>query len=278
MKIIAAAGLVGTAFAGCDVKTEYCYVDQAARLLPTSVFMGAALNTEYCAQLCSDKGFALAGAENGNECYCGPALPADAVKAPSSECNVACTANTKEQCGGTWRISVFNVSCSGTPVPRPKAPPKMVNPCLDASAGFSGLPFCNASLPLDERIADALGRMTTGEKISNLGSDAGAIPSLGLNPYNWWSEATHGISHTTFSDAVPAVTNFAFPITTAMSFNRSLWRATGAAIGIEGRAMGNAGGAWATFWAPVINLAREPRWVRACMGVLARGCLHGGAW
>ena len=47
-----------------------------------------------------------------------------------------------------------------------------------------------------------------------------------------------------------------------MSFNRTLWHATGAQIGREARALMNAGKAWSTFWAPVVNLAREPRWGR----------------
>lgn len=47
-----------------------------------------------------------------------------------------------------------------------------------------------------------------------------------------------------------------------MAFNRTLWRVTGAAIGTEARAAMNAGHAYSTFWAPVINLAREPRWGR----------------
>ena len=47
-----------------------------------------------------------------------------------------------------------------------------------------------------------------------------------------------------------------------MSFNRSLWRATGGQIGREARAFMNDGNAWSTYWAPVINLAREPRWGR----------------
>ena len=84
----------------------------------------------------------------------------------------------------------------------------------------------------------------------------------GLNEYNWWSEATHGLSHVNNSGATPGSTNFAFPITTAASFNRSLWSATGAAISTEARAFMNAGHAYSTYWAPVINLAREPRWGR----------------
>ena len=50
--------------------------------------------------------------------------------------------------------------------------------------------------------------------------------------------------------------------TTAGSFNRSVWKATGHAIGVEARAFMNAGHAYSTYWAPVINLAREPRWGR----------------
>jgi len=98
--------------------------------------------------------------------------------------------------------------------------------------------------------------MTIDEKISQLETSAAAVPSLQLPAYNWWEEATHG-------DSVNVeTTNFAFPITTAMSFNRSLWRATGQRIGREARAAMNIGKAGSTYWAPVVNLAREPRWGR----------------
>jgi beta-glucosidase-like glycosyl hydrolase len=83
--------------------------------------------------------------------------------------------------------------------------------------------------------------MTIEEKIANLDTTAPAIASLGLNAYNWWSEATHGLSHVNNSGNTPGSTNFAFPITTAGSFNRSLWKATGAAIATEARAFMNQG-------------------------------------
>ena len=104
-----------------------------------------------------------------------------------------------------------------------------------------------------------LSRMTVAEKVGSWGSAAVAIPSLGLPNYQWWSEATHGISHVDNAPPTPYESNFAFPITTAMSFNRSLWLATGRAIGREARAFMNIGHAYSTFWAPVINLARDPR-------------------
>lgn len=136
------------------------------------------------------------------------------------------------------------------------------NPCL--TAPFGALPWCNASLSVDTRVADMVSRMSIGEKLAQLDTDAPAIPSLGLNAYNWWSEATHGVatSHVNATGSTPAATNFALPITTAASFNRTLWRETGAAISREARAFMNAGHGYSTFWAPVINLAREPRWGR----------------
>eukprot|EP00937_MAST-01D_sp_MAST-1D-sp2_P000103 g103.t1 len=136
------------------------------------------------------------------------------------------------------------------------------NPCIDSSANFSLMPWCNHLLPIDVRVADMVSRMTIAEKIAQLDTEAPAIASLGLAPYNWWSEATHGLSHVNNSRPTPASTNFAFPITTAAAFNRSLWRATGAAISREARAFMNAGHAYSTYWAPVVNLAREPRWGR----------------
>ncbi|KAH8056252.1 xylan 1,4-beta-xylosidase [Aureococcus anophagefferens] len=130
----------------------------------------------------------------------------------------------------------------------------LVNPCLNAT--FEALPFCDATLAIDLRAADAVSRMTIPEKIDALDTKTGPIASLGLPAYNWWSEASSGVMGSR------PTTKFAYPITTAMSFNRTLWRATGAAIGREARALMNAGAAYSTYWAPVVNLAREPRWGR----------------
>jgi hypothetical protein len=119
----------------------------------------------------------------------------------------------------------------------------LFNPCVGSTA-WSQQPWCDPTLPIDVRVADMVSRMTIAEKIANLDTEAPAIASLGLNSYNWWSEATHGVSHVNHTGTTPASTNFAFPITTAASFNRSLWRATGGAIAREARAFMNAGHAY----------------------------------
>jgi len=129
------------------------------------------------------------------------------------------------------------------------------NPCLNGT--FKSQRWCDTTLTIDERVEDMLSRMDLKtEKIPNLDTTGAAIPSLGLNQYNWWEEASSGVSNN------HETTKFAFPITTGMSFNRTLWQLTGRQIGHEARALMNAGQAGSTFWAPVINLAREPRWGR----------------
>eukprot|EP00325_Prymnesiales_sp_UTEX-LB-985_P000241 CAMPEP_0174703322 /NCGR_PEP_ID=MMETSP1094-20130205/7308_1 /TAXON_ID=156173 /ORGANISM="Chrysochromulina brevifilum, Strain UTEX LB 985" /LENGTH=773 /DNA_ID=CAMNT_0015901231 /DNA_START=17 /DNA_END=2338 /DNA_ORIENTATION=+ len=130
------------------------------------------------------------------------------------------------------------------------------NPCLDSTQPYHAQPWCDTSLPIDTRVADMLSRMTMAEKLPNLDTGGAEIKSLNLAPYNWWEEASTGVSGGKQS------TKFAYPITTGMSFNRTLWQLTGRQIGHEARSLMNAGQAGSTFWAPVINLAREPRWGR----------------
>lgn len=48
----------------------------------------------------------------------------------------------------------------------------------------------------------------------------------------------------------------------AASFNRTLWFKIGLAVGVEAKAMYNVGQAGLTFWAPNINIFRDPRWGR----------------
>ena len=119
---------------------------------------------------------------------------------------------------------------------------------------------CNTLLPLDSRSADIVSRLSLQDKIQLSITSSNPAPSISLEGYNWWQEATHGINN-----AGPA-TNTALPITTSCAFNRSLWRKTGNQIGREARAFetfkGDVRGQ--TYWAPVINIVRDPRC--ACVG------------
>lgn len=137
-------------------------------------------------------------------------------------------------------------------------------PC-DAANNNSKLPFCDASLSLDARVKDLLGHLSLDEKISQLttgngvngGTGNNALGRLHIPAYDWWSEGTHGVEG---SYNAPPHTDFPFPITTAMAFNRSLWSATAQHIAREARAEYNEQRFdGLTYWAPVVNLARDPR-------------------
>ncbi|KAG9441008.1 hypothetical protein H6P81_016862 [Aristolochia fimbriata] len=128
--------------------------------------------------------------------------------------------------------------------------------------------FCNTSLPYPVRVKDLVDRMTLAEKALQLGNTALGVPRLGLPPYEWWSEALHGVSNTgpgtRFDDDIlPGATSFPTPILTAASFNESLWKNIGQVVSTEARAMFNLGLGGLTYWSPNINIVRDPRWGRA---------------
>ncbi|KAG8503898.1 hypothetical protein CXB51_001855 [Gossypium anomalum] len=122
-------------------------------------------------------------------------------------------------------------------------------------------PFCKPTLPINQRVQDLISRLTLEEKISQLVNSAPPIPRLGIPEYEWWSEALHGVAyfpglHTGMSlnGTIQSATSFPQVILTAASFD---------AVGREARAVYNAGQATGmTFWAPNINIFRDPRWGR----------------
>ncbi|KAJ6729380.1 BETA-D-XYLOSIDASE 1 [Salix viminalis] len=126
--------------------------------------------------------------------------------------------------------------------------------------------FCQVNLPTKSRVGDLIGRLTLQEKIGLLVNGAAAVPRLGMKGYEWWSEALHGVSNvgpgTKFGGAFPGATSFPQVITTAASFNATLWEAIGRVVSDEARAMFNGGVAGLTYWSPNVNIFRDPRWGR----------------
>jgi hypothetical protein len=99
--------------------------------------------------------------------------------------------------------------------------------CGPASAQ-KGFAFCNAALPAEQRAADLVARLTTAEKVGQLGDQAPGVPRLGIPVYKWWSEALHGLAISGkgihFGNG-PARTATSFPqvIHTAAAFDDGLW-------------------------------------------------------
>lgn len=103
--------------------------------------------------------------------------------------------------------------------------------CDQKNRAFRNFPFCQTNLPIGDRVRDLIGRLTLQEKVKLLGNNAAAVPRLGIKGYEWWSEALHGVSNvgpgTKFGGEFPGATSFPQVITTAASFNASLWEEIG---------------------------------------------------
>ena len=118
--------------------------------------------------------------------------------------------------------------------------------------------------PIETRIAALIGSMTLEEKISQMKNSAPGIPHLDILPYNWWSEALHGIGRSGRATVFPQA------IGMAATFDEQLIRRIATAISDEGRAKYNLAQeignysmcAGLTFWSPNVNLFRDPRWGR----------------
>src|SRR5215469_7615011 len=123
--------------------------------------------------------------------------------------------------------------------------------------------YLNTSLSPETRATDLVHRMTLQEKVSQLVNSARAIPRLGVPAYDWWSEALHGVM-------VNGTTEFPEPIGLGATFDAAGIREMAHDIGIEGRVVHaealRAGGSTIfhglDFWAPNINIFRDPRWGR----------------
>jgi beta-glucosidase len=137
---------------------------------------------------------------------------------------------------------------------------------LVAKAGaqdVSTLPYMNPNLSPEERARDLVSRMTLEEKASQLVNQARAIPRLHVPAYDWWSEALHGV-------AVNGTTEFPEPIGLGATFDAPRIHEMAIDIGIEGRIKHvqaeRAGHSnimeGLDFWAPNLNIFRDPRWGR----------------
>ncbi len=126
--------------------------------------------------------------------------------------------------------------------------------------------YLNTALPAEQRAADLVHRMTVEEKVTQLVNQSRAIPRLHIPSYDWWSEASHGVANTS------GITEYPNPTALAATFDTERVHQMAIQIGTEGRikheqAVRKNGGysnifEGLDFWAPNINIFRDPRWGR----------------
>lgn len=111
---------------------------------------------------------------------------------------------------------------------------------------------------------ELVSQMTLEEKVSQTLYRAPAIERLGIPAYNWWNEALHGVARAGTATVFPQA------IGLAAAFDEDFMEQVAEAISTEGRAKFNMQKRHGdrdiykglTFWAPNINIFRDPRWGR----------------
>jgi beta-glucosidase len=136
--------------------------------------------------------------------------------------------------------------------------------CFGQSGGAGSAIYLDPAQPIEARVNDLVSRMTLEEKTSQLVNQSRGIPRLQVPEYDWRSEALHGVAGAGLATVFPE------PIGVAATFDTPLVHDMAAVIGIEGRAKHEkavrAGRRdileGLDFWAPNINIFRDPRWGR----------------
>jgi len=136
---------------------------------------------------------------------------------------------------------------------------------MRATSTSEKLSYLDTSLSLAERAKDLVGRLTLDEKVSLMNHPARGVPRLNIPAYNYWSEALHGVGRNGRATVFPQA------IGMAATWDKELIQRVASAIGDEGRAKYHAAlrrngytdqYQGLNFWAPNVNIFRDPRWGR----------------
>jgi hypothetical protein len=100
-----------------------CFRDQGdpygtnGRDLNGYVTHGPNMTTAACISECSQRGFAYAGTQYGEWCFCGSSYGRSGT---ADNCNMACSGKKSEVCGGPWANTVYSTAAGGAgPVSAP---------------------------------------------------------------------------------------------------------------------------------------------------------------
>jgi beta-glucosidase len=115
-----------------------------------------------------------------------------------------------------------------------------------------------------KKAKEIVNQMTLEEKVFQMLHNAPAIDRLNVKAYNWWNEGLHGVARAGIATMFPQA------IGLAAAFDEEMMETVGDAIATEGRAKFNMQQEFGdtdiykglTFWAPNVNIFRDPRWGR----------------
>jgi beta-glucosidase len=124
--------------------------------------------------------------------------------------------------------------------------------------------FKNPRLPIEQRVADLVSRMTLEEKVSQMMNATPPIERLGIPQYDWWNEALHGVARSGTATVFPQAIGLAATWDTKLIYDVADVISTEARAKHHEYARNHQYGRYEglTFWSPNINIFRDPRWGR----------------
>lgn len=137
-----------------------CFVDSGKRALGAYSFQSSSMTAWGCQWICNSTGYALAGVQNGVQCWCGNALYSDwqtGYQVADSDCASNCAGDPTVKCGGAWKLGIYAVS--------PRAPPTLALPSSSTNVSSLG----NTTMFNSTTSNGTLGPLTQG------------LPSMSLN-------------------------------------------------------------------------------------------------
>ena len=173
-----------------------------------------------------------------------PVLDVELVMAPCSDKALVFKLTVSNTLAIQTKVPVATQTCLGAPPPPPEPPagrPSHWFSCTENLAGGPRLshPFCNMSLPLDERLDDLIARTTCAEKSQAVTSSGATVDRLGV-PMMGSAEDTHGVGGGCMPLGSPkpngstgCPTTFPNGPGLGATFDRALWTEIGATIGRE---------------------------------------------
>ena len=123
--------------------------------------------------------------------------------------------------------------------------------------------YLNTAYSFQERAIDLVSRLTLEEKQSLLGNRMPAVPRLGINAFNVWNEALHGVmGGFSMTPGSGSPTSFPNSVALGSAWDPDLMEREAAAISDEARALNSPVITGLTYWSPVVEPVRDPRWGR----------------
>lgn len=121
--------------------------------------------------------------------------------------------------------------------------------------------YLDTSYSFRERASDLVSRMTIEEKQGELGNTMPPIPRLGVKKYDVWGEALHGVMGRNDNSGMTA-TSFPNSVAVGSTWDPELIKRETMVISDEARGFNHNYIFTLTYWSPVIEPTRDPRWGR----------------